>query len=120
MLFRSGLGGQQVAELRLLMTTSFPTRERSKVGEIEFIYTDGSTAGDDLIYGRNIYAFTENRSGENTRLTWQGTTEAGTTISLWDVAWENPHPGKAVKAVRITSAGTEASPALFAMTGIAP
>lgn len=111
-------GGMEASELRLLMTTNFPTREHAKVATIDLVYQDGSKASLPLEYGRNIFAFSDFRSGSTARIAWEGESLAGTSLRLWDIEWENPNPKKPIQSIRLTSAGTEAAPILFAITAV--
>jgi len=108
------------AELHFLMNTAYRTIEKSVVGSLGILYTDGTTASHELVYGKNIFSFYDARIGEDTRVAWEGTSNGGRSIRAWDVRWENPHPGKRIRGVTVRSGATEASPVLFAVTVVSP
>jgi hexosaminidase len=105
-------------ELHFLLTAAFRTSDNTDVGEINITYTDGTKNIVKLIYGRNIFAFNDVRTGLGCRLVWQGTAKLGQPIGMWDVIWQNPEPNKKIKLIAIRSTGTEASPILLAITGV--
>ncbi|MCX7918034.1 MAG: beta-N-acetylhexosaminidase [bacterium] len=108
----------RVSELHFLMTAAFRTNDNTDVGEITFFYTDGTKTSQKLIYGRNIFAFNDVRTGLGCRLVWQGNANLGQPLGMWDVIWENPNPDKKLTKIAIRSFGTEASPVILAITGV--
>jgi len=104
--------------VHFLMTSAFPTEESKVCGNIAITYTDGQTERFDLRYKRNLFASTDDWIGRDARIAWKGRNQSGQTARLWDLAWTNPHPEKEIAAIRIGSAGTEAAPILFAVTGV--
>ena len=110
--------GVTASELRLLMTSSFATREGAEVGSLVVDFADGTSEVMPLEYGRSIFSFGANRAGDAARIAWEGETASGSAIRLWDVVWSNPHPDKKITGLRLSSTGTEAAPILFAVTGV--
>ncbi|MFB3895238.1 MAG: glycoside hydrolase family 20 zincin-like fold domain-containing protein [bacterium] len=105
-------------ELHFLLTAAFRTSDNTEAGAINITYTDGTKKSVKLIYGRNLFAFNDVRTGLGCRLVWQGTAKLGQPVGMWDVIWQNPEPKKKIKLISIRSTGTEASPILLAITGI--
>lgn len=105
-------------ELHFLLNTTFATKNGLQVGEIIIKYADDTTETQQLIYGRNIFAFNEINAGKEARIAWQGTTKNGEIIRVWDVRWKNPQPEKKITTLILRSALTEAAPILLAITGI--
>ncbi len=106
------------SQLHFLLTGSHRTAEGREVGGIEIVFSDGSSDVLPLRYGREIFSFDRDRIGRYARIAWEGESEAGTSVRLWDVVWNNPHPGEKVTAIRIHSLNTETSPVLLAITGV--
>jgi hypothetical protein len=113
-----GLKGKTTSELHFLMNSAFPTLRNKQVGEIQFRYQDGTKEAMTLIYKRNLWAVDEVGGSPVARIAWKGSTRNGHPIVLRDVIWTNPHKDKPLDAVVINSFGTEASPVLFAITGV--
>lgn len=109
---------RKAAEIHFLAATAFPGRERAKAGSVALVYDDGSVASLDLLYGVNIFGWTENRVGRDARIAWSAVSESGERRYLWNLAWANPHPEKKITALRLSSTRTEAAPVFFAITGI--
>ena len=112
------IGGEAASGLHFLMTAAFPTREHERAGQVEIVYTDGTSEQFALDYGRNLFAFHQNRAGGDARIAWEGESGAGTPLHLWDVAWDNPNPDRPIGSLVISSTGTEAAPILLAITGV--
>jgi hexosaminidase len=105
-------------ELHFLLTAAYRTSDNTEVGEITISYTDGTKNTLKLIYGRNLFAFNDVRTGLGCRLVWQGIAKLGQPVGMWDVIWQNQEPKKKIKLISIRSTGTEVSPILLAITGV--
>ncbi|GAB4323177.1 MAG: hypothetical protein Kow0059_18440 [Candidatus Sumerlaeia bacterium] len=112
------LGGARASELHLLLTAAFAAEDATQAGEVTLEFDDGSNRSVPLEYGRNLFAFTDPRCSREARIAWQGKTLNGTMVRLWDVTIPNPQPERPLKALILRSAGTEAAPILFAVTGV--
>lgn len=117
---RLDLEAQPVAarEWRLLMAAPFRTREGAKAGSIVFETAAGEPTEVELVHGRNLFAFTDNRVGLEARLAWEGASQGGKTLRLWELRLDGPGAGSPVKAITITSTSTEAAPMLLAVTAV--
>ncbi len=109
---------RQADEMRFLLATAFPGREKIKVGAVTLVYDDGSTASLDLVYGKNIFGCTENRVGREARIAWSAVAKGNGKRYMFSLAWANPNPEKKIAALRLSSAGTEAAPVFLAITGV--
>jgi hypothetical protein len=109
---------QKTAELHFLCNAGFISKDGNELGEINFIYADGSSETLKLIYGRNIFAYDDIRLSQTNRIAWKGMTQNNKTVAVWDLVWPNPKPAKEIKKIVLRSAGTESCPIFYAITGV--
>ncbi len=109
---------QKAHELHFLLTTGFGTTTGKKVGSIEMTYEDSSNSSEPLIYGKNIFTYTERRTSRQTQIVWRGDTKSHKRIYMWDCEVPNPEPDRKIKSISIRSELTEAAPILLAITGV--
>ena len=107
-----------LSELHVLLNTGFRGVDKNQVGVITLHYADGLKTDLPLIYGENIFAYNDIRSGETARIAWRGLSKKNQSIAVWDLTLKNPNPLKPVTAITISSNGLEASPVIFAVTGV--
>jgi hypothetical protein len=110
--------GEPAREVRLLLAASHPATMGTKIGAVTVKRTDGTTDTVDLVYGKNIAALTDARSLDGAVTAWRGSTGAGEPALLRSVRWEARGDTAPAASVTVTSADTEAAPALFAVTGL--
>lgn len=111
--------GRQLQELRLLLAASHPVAPGTKIGTINITRDTGKTGVIDLIYGRNIAAWDDPQPlGGESPIAWRGKTGAGQTFHLRRLTWINTEPDIPLRSVTLTSADTEAAPALFGLTAL--
>ena len=110
--------GKPARELHLLMTAAFPADDLKHCGELQFIYSDLTESTHPFIYGRNLFAFNDLRPGQESRIAWKATSRCGQPVAVRDVLILNTRPGKPIRDIRITSAHTEASMIIIAITGV--
>lgn len=109
-----------VSELHFLLTAPFSSEDGSQAGEIELLYEDRSSSLLSLIYGDNLFAFDDVRTGAgNLRIAWKGTSALGHVLAVRDLAWTNPQPDKPIQAIILRSDSTEAAPTVLAITAVA-
>jgi len=111
--------GRPAARLAFVHTTAWPVPKLTVVGSYEVQYVDGSSATVPLTYGENIHAWDDETATDTESLLWTGTTVGGVPVSVGSATWQNPAPDKAIDKLVFRSAGTEASPVLLAVTGVA-
>jgi hypothetical protein len=108
---------------------------RARVGRYEILYSDGSCAEVELEYGWQLAEWNR-RYGAPLAHTahrhagyiatypclpfWQGKGPSGEDTTLYGFEWRNPHPEKAIRALRViaSDAGTDAALIVAAITGI--
>jgi hypothetical protein len=71
------------------------------------------------VYGENIVVWTYERPIPASQVAWRGGSSDGQPVRLRALPWTNPHPGKVIDSIDFRSQpGSQASPALLAITGI--
>lgn len=110
--------GRQAENLIFLMTTGWRAERGTRVGTITIRYSDTEAMLIDLVYGENIAAWDDSSAMPSASVAWSGKTGAGGKVCLRALDWRNPCPDKAIQSIEISSAMTEASPVLFAVTGL--
>ena len=106
------------SELRLLVTSAFKVKDKTKVGLVELKYSDGSTGKCDLVYGENIFSFTDARVDDGAKIVWRGKTKNGEEICIHDCVLKNPSPAKKIVSIRIDSFDTDSALIVFALTAV--
>ncbi len=109
---------RRASELHFLSAAAFRAGEKTRAGTIKIVYTDGKSEEEPLIHGENLFAYTDNRVGPDARIAWEGTTESGKAVKMWDLSWRNPRPKKKIAAIELHSANSEAAPIIMAITGV--
>ena len=104
--------------LAVLHATNFACRSGTKVGEYWLNYEDGQAACVNLVYGRNVLAYTDLSAAVEAPLVWSGTNAAGQGVGLRALIWDNPHPEKVIRSLTIRSSGAAASLLVLGVTGI--
>jgi len=104
--------------LVLLMTAGWHAERGSKVGMVTIRYSNTEAMVLDLIYGENIAAWSDSTAAPSAPIAWMGKTRAGDKVVIRMLNWRNPCPEKTIESVEIISSCTEASPILFAVTGL--
>ncbi len=103
--------GRRAAELAFLHATGFEVRPGTAVGGYVIHYADGSAAGLPLVYGENIWSWLK---PAGPALLGEGA--FGLRYGIGLTRWRNPFPEKEIAWIGFHSAGTEATPVLFALT----
>ena len=112
--------GRKAAALVFLNTCGWPVDPGVRVGAYVVHYADGSQEEAPLLFGRNIACYYAHSTLVTGRPAWTGKTPGGTTLSVHAWEWHNPHPDQEITSVDFVSAGTQAAPALLAITAVAP
>ncbi len=111
---------RHISEIHFLLTSPFSSADGSQAGEIEFLYEDGSSRLQSLVYGDNLFAFDDLRTGsDTTKMAWKGTSSLGHVLAVRDLTWANPQPDKPIQAILLRSDSTEAAPTVLAITAVA-
>ncbi len=109
--------GQRAAVVAILHATPFPAaRFGEEVGTYTVRYTDGSREAIPILYRRNIGSWLEEPISIDQEIAWSGRTNSGLDVRLSVLRWINPHPQKVISAIEFGSKGTDAAPAIFAVT----
>ncbi|HVK06508.1 MAG TPA: beta-N-acetylhexosaminidase [Armatimonadaceae bacterium] len=109
--------GRKASSLEWLIGTTYATPTGTRVATVTVTYADGKTEVVPLTYGREVFAFTDARSGPEATPVWNGRAGAGPVrVRRW--TWKNPRPAVAIARVVLSSEGTEAAPVLLGLTGI--
>lgn len=109
---------RQAAAVSFLVATAQPVAANTKVGAINITMEGGKTYTLDLVYGSNIAAIGDPRPLPRARIAWRSRAQSGPPLVLRSVVWTNPEPDLPLRTLTITSAGTRAAPALFAVTAL--
>ncbi|MBI3945924.1 MAG: family 20 glycosylhydrolase [Armatimonadetes bacterium] len=110
--------GRRAGQLALLMAAGWAVAENRTVGWVTVRYADGTELPVELLYGWNIRAAHDARSAFLAPVAWEGRTTGGETLHLGALTLGNPFPDKVIAAIELRSAGTEAAPILFAVSGV--
>jgi hypothetical protein len=112
------LGGRTAASLEWLWGTSLPTPLGATISQMTIAYADGQTRTIPIVYGDQIFAFSDRRASPSVRVAWSGTWSAGEPVAVRSWHWVNPRPGTPISRVTLTSENTEAAPILLGLTGV--
>ncbi len=110
--------GKKAQGLVFIMATGWHAEKGAKVGQITIRYSATEAMVVDLVYGENIGAWNEYLATPSASTAWIGQTGAGEKVILRTLEWLNPQPDRPIESIEISSTGTEASPVLFAVTGL--
>lgn len=109
---------QKAHQLAVLHTTNFTSPSGTKVGEYRLVYEDGEAARVDLVYGQNVFAYTDLSAAAEAPIVWSGTNAGGQRVGVRALIWENPHPEKLIRSFVAESADAAASLILIGLTGL--
>ena len=104
--------------LAILHATNFACPSGTKVADYGLTYDDGTTATVELIYGRNILAYTDLNAAADAPLVWSGRTTAGQGVGLRALIWQNPHPERVIRTLTARSADAAGALLLIGVTGL--
>jgi hypothetical protein len=112
------LGKRRANSLEWLWGTALPAPLGTTVARVAVTYADGRVEETPVVYGRDILAFSDRRSGAAVRTLWTGPLPNGdrATVRAW--TWKNPRLGVPLVRVTVTSEGTEGAPILLGLTGL--
>lgn len=110
--------GRKVSGLVFLMSSGWHAERGQTVGKITIRYSPTESMVVDLVYGENIAAWNDHAATPSAPIAWTGQTPAGERTILRTLQWRNPSPDRDIQSIEITSTNTEASPVLFAITGL--
>lgn len=115
------LGDLPASEVRLLVAASHRAEKGTRIGAVMLTTAGGKAVTVDLVYGENITAADDLSVLPGVPLVWRGRFDGGPSApaaGLRSVAVSSPAPGDPVRSVTLSSANTEAAPALFALTAL--
>lgn len=112
------LGGRMATELDTLWGTNWIGESGSLVARFRITYTDGSYYEIPCLYGTQIAAFNDPRSGLQTSVVWTGLDSIGQSSSLRRWGLTNPRPDMPIQTVTITSTLSEVAPIFLSLTGL--
>ncbi|HEY3266274.1 MAG TPA: glycoside hydrolase family 20 zincin-like fold domain-containing protein [Armatimonadota bacterium] len=111
------LGGKKAATLCFVWNTALATAAGTNVADLTVRYLDGKALSVPIVYGKQIFAAADLRTGPETLTVNRKSGRAGPTAArLW--RWSNPRPNVPISNVSLASRQTEAAPTLFALTGV--
>jgi len=87
-----------------------------EIGAYTVRYGDGTQETIPLLYKRTIGSWLEEPVSIDQEIAWSGQTLSGLEVRLSLLRWVNPHPEKTIAAIEVTTRGSDATPALFAVT----
>jgi len=109
--------GQRAAVVAFLHATPFAApRFGEEIGAYTVRYGDGTQETIPLLYKRTIGSWLEEPVSIDQEIAWSGQTLSGLEVRLSLLRWVNPHPEKTIAAIEVTTRGSDATPALFAVT----
>jgi hypothetical protein len=109
--------GQLAAVVAILHATPFAApRFGEEIGAYVVRYVDGTQETIPLLYKRNIGSWLDEPVSIDQEIAWAGKTLSGLEVRLSLLRWVNPHPGKTIAGIEFTTRGTDATPAIFAVT----
>ncbi len=112
--------GRRAAVITVLHASPFAaSRFGEQVGTYTIHYEDGTEETVPLLYKRNINTWLEEPVSMEQEVAWSGRTVSGLDVHLSLLRWINPYPLKVIRAIDLASAGTDAAPAVFAVTLLA-
>ncbi len=112
------LVGRKADRFVFLMASGWHAERGQSVGKITIRYSPTESMVVDLVYGENIAAWNDHAATPSAVTAWSGKTTSGDRAILRTLEWRNPCPDREIQSIEITSSGTEASPILFAVTGL--
>ncbi|MCP4246498.1 MAG: family 20 glycosylhydrolase [bacterium] len=110
--------GHKAHRLVFLHATNFPAKAGTRVGTYRLTYDDGQTAEVDVVYGRNVFAYTDMTAAPDAPLVWRGRNAAGQQVALHGLVWAHPYPGRTIRSVTLESSNAEASLMVIGLTGL--
>ena len=110
--------GRKAGNLVFLMTAGWHADRGASIGKITIRYSPTDSMVVDLVYGENIAAWNDYLATPSARTAWVGKTPSGDKAVVRTLDWRNPCPDREIQSIQITSSRTEASPILFALTGL--
>jgi hexosaminidase len=114
----NGKKPNKTREIRMVLAASHRVTQGTKIGSVVFTTEDGAATTIDLVYGKNIAAWNDPQSVSEAPVIVRGTIPHDGKALLRSFIWERKATDAAPVSVTITSANTEAAPALFAITAL--
>ncbi len=103
--------------LYFLHTTAFPTERGAEVARYIFEYADGTTAEQPLLYGVHLRAWNDAGPAFEGIPIWSQRMENGVWMRVRLLKWQNPHPEKPIRTLRIRATDPVASLIVVAISG---
>jgi hypothetical protein len=110
-----GAGVQRVV---VLHATNDECARGQKVGEYELIFTDGSRRKTDVLYGRQIFAYTNPSATPDGPIVWSGQTRSGLPIFLRAMVLECGAGAAPAAALILRGADAPGSLLVLGVTGL--
>jgi hypothetical protein len=89
---------------------------KNKVATYTVTYADGTKVEIPIRGGKEIDNWWQPKDGESCRVAWSGPNLAASSVGLLIYPWQNPHPDKAIAAIRFASARTKSITCIVAVT----
>jgi hexosaminidase len=94
---------EQVKTLYLLHATGWQADRNAEVARLVLEYADGTQAELRLLYGVHVRAWNDPGAAIESPPIWSQLTPDGQRVRLRLLRWYNPHPGKAIRALRLST-----------------
>ncbi len=112
--------GRRATTIGILHATPFPAdRFGQEIGTYTLRYEDGTGESIPILYRRHIGSWLDEPISIDQEIAWSGRTLSGLEVRLSLLRWVNPHPEKVIASIEFASHGTDATPAIFAVTLLA-
>jgi hexosaminidase len=108
----------QVQTLCLLHTTGWQAERNAEVARYVLEYADGTQAELPLLYGVHVRAWNDAGAAIESPPIWSQPTADGQRVRLRLLRWHNPHPDKAVRALRLSTTHPTAGYMLLGLSAI--
>jgi len=103
--------------LVLLLTSEFPCESGTRVARVDCTFADGGSMRHELVYGENLFAYTDLTPAAKAPVMWRGKTQSGQDVAVRSAVV--PLGGqRRLKSIALSSAGSPASLVLIGLTGL--
>jgi hypothetical protein len=108
---------EQVKTLYLLHATGWQAERNAEVARLVLEYADGTQAELPLLYGVHVRAWNDPGAAIESPPIWSQLNPDGQRVRLRLLRWHNPHPGKTIRALRLSTTHPAAGYMLLGLSG---
>ncbi len=109
--------GRTVRTLHILHTTGWQIERNEPVARYVLEYADGTQAELTLLYGVHVRAWNDPGAAIESPPVWSRRLESGTRVRIRLLRWQNPHPDKPVRTLRLQAIHPVAGYTLLGLSG---